>query len=171
KDPVWTVDPAECDANAIFTDFRAVGMDIMTTCSLYEAEIGRRPDGSFASHAALPPLAMLERYELAFPGSAERILTLAESQQRIRHRAEESAIRAALASERRGQWTAFILLLAGMGTGVWLTRSGHGVSGLISSLIPLGAVAGAFLHSQARREKTRLWKGNALQRAQTGPPA
>ena len=38
----WTEDPAEDDANAIFSDFRAVGMDIVTACSQYETELGRR---------------------------------------------------------------------------------------------------------------------------------
>lgn len=40
----WSEDPTETDANAIFSDFRAVGMDIMTACSLYEDELGRRAD-------------------------------------------------------------------------------------------------------------------------------
>lgn len=49
EDPVKTNDPGECDANAIFSDFRAVGMDIMTACSRYEAELGRRPEDATPS--------------------------------------------------------------------------------------------------------------------------
>ena len=40
----WCEDPAESDANAIYSDFRAVGMDIMTACPQYETEIRRRPE-------------------------------------------------------------------------------------------------------------------------------
>ena len=167
--PVWTDDPAEGDANAIFSDFRAVGMDIMTACSLYETELGRRPEDSSASRGPLPPSALLEEYERAVPGSAERILTLAEELQHIRHRAEERSITAAIANESRGQWLAFILILAGMGSGAWLTVTGHSVIGLLSNLTPLGAVAGAFLHSRARRDEERLRKRTELQRAQAGP--
>ena len=46
----WTEDPAEADAIAMFSDFRAVGMDIMTACSQYETELGRRQED-----AAPPP--------------------------------------------------------------------------------------------------------------------
>ncbi len=38
----WTGDPHEDDATAIFCDFRAVGMDIMTACSRFEDELGQR---------------------------------------------------------------------------------------------------------------------------------
>jgi hypothetical protein len=37
----WSDDPEESDANAIFSDFRAVGMDLMTACSQFESDRGR----------------------------------------------------------------------------------------------------------------------------------
>lgn len=45
----WSEDPEECDANAIFSDFRAVGMDLMAACSQFERELGRKPDSSRSS--------------------------------------------------------------------------------------------------------------------------
>ncbi len=121
-------------------------------------------------HGPLPPPAVIEQYERAVPGSAERILTLAEEQQHLRHRVEEKIVTAAIATESRGQWLAFIIVLAGMGSGSWLTVTGHSAIGLISSLTPLGAVAGAFLHSSARRADERSRKHDELQRAQTASP-
>ncbi len=44
----WSEDPDESDANAIFSDFRAVGMDLMAACSRFEDELGRHTDGSTA---------------------------------------------------------------------------------------------------------------------------
>ena len=41
----WSEDPDESDANAIFSDFRAVGLDLHTACSRFEAEPGRTPRG------------------------------------------------------------------------------------------------------------------------------
>jgi hypothetical protein len=37
----WSPDPDESDENAIFSDFRAVGMDILSACSRYEVGLGR----------------------------------------------------------------------------------------------------------------------------------
>jgi hypothetical protein len=42
----WSEDPDECDENAVFSDFRAVGIDLMQACSRFEAELGRRPKGT-----------------------------------------------------------------------------------------------------------------------------
>lgn len=44
----WSEDPLESDANAIFSDFRAVGMDLMQASSRFERELGRESEGSDA---------------------------------------------------------------------------------------------------------------------------
>jgi hypothetical protein len=38
----WSEDPDESDENAIFSDFRAVGIDIQSACSRFEAELRRQ---------------------------------------------------------------------------------------------------------------------------------
>lgn len=42
----WSEDPEESDANAIFSDFRAIGLDLQQACSRFEAELGRRPESN-----------------------------------------------------------------------------------------------------------------------------
>lgn len=44
----WSEDPEESDANAIFSDFRAIGLDLQQACSLFEDELGREPEGTDA---------------------------------------------------------------------------------------------------------------------------
>ena len=118
----------------------------------------------------LPPPALLEQYERAQPGAADRILTLAEDQQCVRHRMEERTLGAAIGSEARGQWLAFAVIIVGMGTGSWLTVTGHSTIGLISILTPLGAVATAFLHSRTTRERERQLKRYELEHARISQP-
>ena len=119
----------------------------------------------------LPPPALLEQYERAHVGAAERILVLAEQQQHLRHQLEEMTVRAAVRAESRGQWFALVVVLAGMGCGTWLTLTGHGAIGLVSILTPLGAVASAFMHSQSARERERQLKRYELERARISQPA
>jgi hypothetical protein len=44
----WSEDPVERDEIAVFSAFRAVGLELMAACSRYESELGRKPEGPAA---------------------------------------------------------------------------------------------------------------------------
>jgi uncharacterized membrane protein len=68
----------------------------------------------------LPPPDTLIRYNDAFPGCAERIVKMAESQTQHRQALETRALNGKLANERVGQWMAFVLAALGIGGAIWL---------------------------------------------------
>ena len=69
----------------------------------------------------LPPPPMYSEYEAVLPGSADRILAMAEKEQAIRHEWEGRAQRLSA----RGQWLGFIIALACVGGAVLLGLTGH----------------------------------------------
>lgn len=57
----------------------------------------------------LPPAAEFERYNVALPGAAERILALAEKETEHRHGAEDLLVQEEVRASRTGQKFAFVL--------------------------------------------------------------
>ena len=55
----------------------------------------------------LPPPSLFGQYEEILPGSADRMLTLAENEQSHRHKWESDVLTAQKADVRRGQWMGF----------------------------------------------------------------
>lgn len=101
----------------------------------------------------LPPSSEMRKYEEIAPGSAERILAMAEKEQEHRHASEaqenqvneriaDSDVRAQDASIgeiQRGQWMAFGLGVAFLSITALLGLKGHEIA---ASALGLGGVAG-----------------------------
>jgi uncharacterized membrane protein len=119
----------------------------------------------------LPPPSVVEHFERIRPGAAERILVMAEEQQRVRHQLEERALVGALRAEATGQWLAAFIVTLTVGLGSWLVSSGHDATGLATILAPLGAVVAAFLNAQQAQAREREQKRAELERARMGTPA
>ena len=76
----------------------------------------------------LPPPRDLREYEQVVEGAAERILQMAEREQRAGHEsAFETARNAALAT-RRGQVVGLVSVVSALGAAVWLGHQGHGIA-------------------------------------------
>lgn len=120
--------------------------------------------------APLPPPVALQEYEDVLPGSAERILAMAENQQQ--HSSEQAiafvnqeqyaleTARITYAADsgrsRLGLIFAFIIALAGMGIGAFLAYSGVGGFGLFFLFAPLSSLVGVFIYAdRARRSERR----------------
>lgn len=118
----------------------------------------------------LPPPDMLEQYSRAFPGCAERIVKMAEEQGHHRQALERVVIESKIQSERRGQWFAFVLGMAGIAGAVYLVTIGKSLEGFGVFLISLGSLVGAFLVAQRRqaRELEDKRKGIEAARAHGG---
>ena len=126
----------------------------------------------------LPSPRDFQRYEEILPGAANRILELAERQQAHNHRQEEMVLenerivvetaRAVVASNsNRSKWGlvfAFIVAMAGIGIGGWLTYLGKGGYGLTFVFAPLVSLVGVFIYqSSVRRNEGQRGDGAANQ--------
>jgi len=107
---------------------------------------------------SVPPPSVLAEFERALPGAANRIISLAEAQARHRHALELRLAGARIRTANRGQWLAFLVVLAGMGCGTWLAVTGQELYGLASVLAPLTAAAALFVYTRRRQERERSQK-------------
>ncbi|WP_404377720.1 DUF2335 domain-containing protein [Vreelandella aquamarina] len=113
----------------------------------------------------LPPSSEMERYETITPGAADRILAMAEQQQRHRHNQEskeneanariaDSNIRiqdASIKEVRRGQWMGFVLGLAFLGVTTLLGLNGHEIAASVLGLGGVAAVATVFIKVRSKQ--------------------
>ena len=79
---------------------------------------------------------MYREYENALPGSAERILMMAEKEQD--HRIATTALSASVHETKRGRWLGFAIAVACIGAAIFLALSGREV---VAVVIALGAGA------------------------------
>ena len=91
-----------------------------------------------SSSGPLPPPAMYSEYERALPGSAERILAMAEKEQDHRIKWEGIALNTSAREAKLGQWLGFAIAVACIGAAIFLAVSGHDV---VAGIIALGAGA------------------------------
>lgn len=105
---------------------------------------------------------MLEAFERALPGAANRILTLTEAQARHRRSIESRLVMARINAADRGQWLGFVVVAGGMGLGTWLSYTGRELLGWGSLLAPLTASAALFIYARRRRERERASKRAGL---------
>lgn len=75
---------------------------------------------TFGFAGPLPPPEVLQGYNGAFVGCAERIVAMAERQSAHRQEIEKMVIESNCRAQSRGQWFAFVLALVVIGGGVYL---------------------------------------------------
>lgn len=109
--------------------------------------------------APLPPPGMMEHYERISPGSADRIIMMAEKQSAHRQDIESRVITSNISNERLGQIFAFILGLIGLIGAIVLAYTGKISIGLIMFLAILVSLVGVFIigrYAQAKERETKL---------------
>jgi uncharacterized membrane protein len=109
---------------------------------------------------------MLAGYEKVFPGCAERIVGMAESQLAHRQQLEAAHLAGTLAAERRGQLFGFALGGVAILGGVLLIALDKDVQGLIAILAALGTLLGAFVYGRWSQTKEREQKRREVEAAQ-----
>jgi|HubBroStandDraft_6_1064221.scaffolds.fasta_scaffold73669_5 uncharacterized membrane protein len=112
--------------------------------------------------APLPPPAMMEHYERILPGSADRIIAMAEKQSQHRQFVERQVVEANLTSERLGQIFAFVLGLLGLVGGLALAYTGRLTAGLIIFLSILSSFVSIFIVGRRAQAKEREGKVDKL---------
>ena len=100
----------------------------------------------------IPPPADLRQYEEVAPGSAERILTMAEKQLEHRHRLESTIVGGNSKRSYLGLAAGFVLSAMIIGGGIYLISNGHDWAG--ASLIGINVVglAGVFVYGSRSRQ-------------------
>ena len=98
---------------------------------------------SAAFSGPLPPPTMYRGYNEMLPGSAERILRMAEKEQDSRIAWENEELRRASQYSHLGLWLGFLIAALALGTSGVLAMNGHdAVAGVIGCMVLAGTVAG-----------------------------
>lgn len=99
----------------------------------------------------IPPPSMLGEYDDIHRGLADRIVSMAETQQNHRQLLEKQSVEAAIKTEGRGQHYAFVLSLLIIVGALYLIDSGKEVSG---SILAGGTLTGlAYLFITGRKKE------------------
>ena len=98
----------------------------------------------------LPPPEFFRAYEDTLPGAADRILAMAERQQEHRQSQESIRLNMNNALVRRGQWMAFLIVIAGVAAGAVLIMFDKPLAGFAALVGTIGTVAGAYIWSRRR---------------------
>lgn len=97
----------------------------------------------------IPHPSILKGYEQIVPGSADRIITMAETQQEHRMELEKMAVSGQLSSNKRGQIFAFIVFFVCIGVGVLLAFLGMKTFAGTLITVTVVSLAGLFLTGRA----------------------
>jgi uncharacterized membrane protein len=88
-----------------------------------------------------------------FPGCAERIVAMAESQSIHRQQIESQVVGGNVSSQRTGLWLGFLLSLIVILSGAWLVYTGHVAWGAVFAGFPLVSLVSVFVFG--KRQQTR----------------
>lgn len=93
----------------------------------------------------VPPPQVAGGWENLVPGSANRMLTMAENQSNHRISIENKVVESNIANEKRGQVFAFILALVVIGGAIVLLYTGHDITGFGALLLALVSLVTVFV--------------------------
>jgi uncharacterized membrane protein len=106
----------------------------------------------------LPPADQLLAYEKVLPGSADRLLRMAERQQEHRHELERMTVREATNRSWWGLRLGFIITIAVIGVAAAAIFTGRSLIGFGLVLADLAALAGVFAYGRSEQRKERVEK-------------
>ena len=112
--------------------------------------------------APLPEPDAIRQYNEIIHGAAERILAMAENQQKHDHNQDDRRLdilaTALRADSRRSSWgllAGFLIAAVGLGGGIFLIYAGHDWAGGIIATVNLASVAGVFVYGTHSRRAER----------------
>ena len=100
----------------------------------------------------LPPPEILAKYDAVVPGCADRIVAMAERNQKHRHEMEAVVLPAGIKSERRGQFIGALLYLASLGLGGWCIYTGSPITGVTALLGVNGSFVALYIKSRSSKQ-------------------
>jgi uncharacterized membrane protein len=120
----------------------------------------------------LPPADQIRAYEEVLPGSADRILAMAERQQDHRHSLERVAVDEAASRSRWGLRLGFVIAVLVVGVGAAAIFTGHALAGFAVIVAQAAILAGVFVYGRIEQRKERVEKDaqTRLPLPRMGPP-
>lgn len=106
----------------------------------------------------LPPPEVLEKFESVVPGSAERIIKMAEEQSAHRKYLERMVIESDVARSKWGQALGFLIAIAGLAISAIIAIYGNAIAGGIIGVGTLASLVGVFMYGSSTRSKERIEK-------------
>jgi uncharacterized membrane protein len=110
----------------------------------------------------LRPPEMLRLYDAVLPGSADRIIRMAEKEEVHRHGLESSVVRSEILKSYAGTACGRIVALTGMGISGYLLNEGHTIGGSIFAGVPLTGLVTVYVVGSNHRRKERETKARIL---------
>jgi uncharacterized membrane protein len=98
----------------------------------------------------IPAPAEIGEYERILPGSADRIIRMAEKEQAHRHQIESRGQRHRLGITFVGQLFAFLMGMSGIAGGVYLVKSDKPITGFGVFFTSLATLVGVFFYNRRR---------------------
>ena len=106
-----------------------------------------------AFEGPLPPPDILAQYEEVVPGSAERILRIAEQEAEQRRALVARLVSADVSRARWGLWVGAFVALVAIVAATAMALAGHPWPGTIVIAIDLASVVGVFVYGTRHRER------------------
>jgi len=106
------------------------------------------------------PPEVLEKYNQALPGLAERIITMAEKQATHRQQIEKTVIESNAFTQKVAPFLGFIITMTAVGGGTELILKGKDVYGLAAIVTALASLAGVFIYGKKKQRKELDEKAN-----------
>lgn len=102
----------------------------------------------------LPPPQVLQGYEDTLPGAAERILHMAEQEQKHRHGFDDELGRSVTRQQERGQIFAFLLGAGALGLAAFMVWSGHPGYAITTTIAAIGTLAASLIYRRRAKSPT-----------------
>jgi len=112
-----------------------------------------RVSQQYSFSGPLPPPEVLEKYNQAMPGLAERIISMAEQQGRHRQEIEKTVINSNAFVQKVGPFLGFIVAMTAVIGGIVLILKGKDGYGLAAIITALASLAGVFIYGKKQQRK------------------
>ena len=119
---------------------------------------GTKPVSGMLARRAPPEV--LEKYNQALPGLAERIITMAEKQATHRQQIEKTVIESNAFTQKVAPFLGFIITMTAVGGGTELILKGKDVYGLAAIVTALASLVGVFIYGKKKQRKELDEKAN-----------
>ena len=121
--------------------------------------VTRHEQVSIFSHSGpLPPPEVIAGYERALPGSADRIIRMAEREQEHRHRKNERELILRGRATFLGQVFGFLIGISGTLGGVFLVFHDKSIGGFSVFFVSLATLAGIYVYGKREQAKNSAQK-------------
>jgi uncharacterized membrane protein len=127
-----------------------------------ESQQGRLVAAGIARSGPLPTPQDFAGYEAVLPGSAERILKMAETQSEHRMGLEKRTLDHNMRRSNQGLWIAAGLQITFLGVSAALVFTGHEAAGTVVGSVDLVGLATTFIYGTASGKDERLRRARIM---------